>query len=212
VKTYTICLIGLQSQQAVVVGGGHVAARKVEGLLSAEAQVRVISPLLVPELQSLVDTSAVTHTQRSYQDGDLDGAFLVVAATDDEAVNQAVWTEAKARGCLINVVDDPKHSTFILPAVLQRGEMSVAVSTGGSSPALARRLRERLEEIIGPEYGTLTEILSELRPELLAEHPAGEARRQAALRIIDSEILHIIQSQGKNAAKIYAREQLHQQH
>ncbi len=210
-KTYTICLIGLQSQQAVVVGGGHVAARKIEGLLSAEAQVRVISPLLVPELQTLVETGAITLTQRSYQDGDLGGAYLVIAATDDASVNQAVWAEAKARGCLINVVDDPEHSTFILPAVLKRGEMSVAVSTGGSSPALARRLREKLEEIIGPEYETLTAVLAELRPELLAEYPHGDARRQAALRIIDSEILRIIQSKGKKAAKTYAREQLHQQ-
>jgi len=205
-------LIGLQSQQAVVVGGGHVAVRKVEGLLAAEAQVRVISPHLVPELQSLVETSTVSLVQRSYLDGDLDGAFLAIAATDDEAVNRAVWTEAKARGCLINVVDDPEHSTFILPAVLQRGEMSVAVSTGGSSPALARRLRERFEEIIGPEYRTLTEIMSELRPELIDSFSPGQARLKAALRIIDSEILHIIQSQGKDAAKTYAREQLHQQH
>ena len=210
-KTYTICLIGLQSQQAVVVGGGHVAVRKVERLLSAEAQVRVISPLLVPELQSLADTGAITLTHRSYQDGDLVGAFLVIAATDDASVNQAVWAEAKDRGCLINVVDDPEHSTFILPAVLQRGEMSVSVSTGGSSPALARWLRENLEETIGPEYEILTALLAELRPDLLAEYPPGEARRQAALRIIDSEILHIIQSQGKNAAKTYAREKLHQQ-
>lgn len=210
-KTYTICLIGLQSQQAVVVGGGYVAARKIEGLLSAEAQVRVISPLLVPELQSLVETGVIALTQRSYQDGDLGGAYLVIAATDDASVNQAVWSEAKARGCLINVVDDPEHSTFILPAVLKRGEMSVAVSTGGSSPALARRLREKLEEIIGPEYETLTAVLAELRPELLTDYPHSDARRQAALRIIDSEILRIIQSKGKNAAKTYAREQLHQQ-
>ncbi len=165
----------------------------------------------MPEIQSLVDTGAITYTQRSYQAGDLDGAYLVIAATDDPSVNKAIWTEAKARGCLINVVDDPEHSTFILPAVFQRGEMSVTVSTGGGSPALARRLRENLEEIIGSEYETLTAVLAELRPELLAEYPPGEARRQAALRIIDSEILHIIKSQGKNAAKTYAREQLHKQ-
>jgi len=189
-----------------------VAARKVEGLLAAEAQVRVISPVLVPELQSLVDTGIITFTQRSYQDGDLDGAFLTIAATDDEAVNQAVWTEAKARGCLINVVDDSEHSTFILPAVLQRGEMSVAFSTGGGSPAMARRLRERFEEIIGPEYGTLTEVMSELRPELIDSFSPGQARLEAALRIIDSDVLHIIQKQGKQAALSYAREQLHSHH
>ena len=208
VKTYTICLIGLQSRQAVVIGGGTVAARKVEGLLAADAQVKVISPALVPELKVLVDVGAITCLKRDYQDGDLEGAFLVIAATDDLSVNQAVWAEAKERGCLINVVDDPEHCTFILPAILQRGEMSVAVSTGGGSPALARRLRERLEDFIGPEYGTLTEIMAELRPELIAGFPPGKARLQAALRIIDSNILQIIQNQGKDAALTYAREQL----
>ena len=194
----------------MVVGGGHVAARKVEGLLAAEAQVKVISPALVPEIQALVDTGTITYIQRSYQDGDLEDAFLVIAATDDVAVNQAVWAEAKTHGCLINVADDPEHSTFILPAILQRGEMSVAVSTGGGSPALARRLREQLEDIIVPEYGMLTELLAELRSELITSFSPGKARQQAALRVVDSDILHIIQTQGKDAALTYAREKLHQ--
>jgi len=173
--------------------------------------VTVISPVLVPGLQSLADMGKINHIQRSYQVGDLEGAFLAIAATDDLAVNHAVWAEAKKTGCLINVVDDPEHSTFILPAVVQRGEMSVAISTGGSSPALARRLRERLEIILEPEYGILTELLANLRPELKASFPPGQARLQAALRIVDSDILQIIQSQGKDAALTYAREQLHQQ-
>ena len=208
VKTYTICLIGLQLRQAVVIGGGTVAARKVEGLLAADARVTVISPALVPEMKVLVDTGAVTYIQRSYRDGDLEGVFLVIAATDDLSVNQSVWAEANERGCLINVVDDPEHCTFILPAILKRGEMNVAVSTGGGSPALARRLRERLEDVVGTEYGTLTEIMAELRPEIIAGFPPGKERLQAALRIIDSNILHIIQNQGKDAALIYARDQI----
>jgi len=201
----------MQARQTVVVGGGHVAARKVEGLLASESQVKVISPVLVPELQLLADSGVITVFERSYQDGDLEGAFLAIAATDEITINHAVWAEAMKRGCLINVVDDPEHSTFILPAVLQRGEMSVAVSTGGSSPALARRLRERLEDIIGLEYGTLTELMAELRPELLASFPPGKARLQAALRIVDSNILDVIQNLGRDAALTYAREQLHQQ-
>jgi len=211
VKTYTICLIGLHPQQAVVIGGGGVAGRKVEGLLAAEFQVKVISPELTSKLRPLVSSEAITFIQRSYQYGDLDGAYLVIAATDDPAVNQAVWAEAVERGCLINVVDDPQHSNFILPAIVQRGEMSIAISTGGGSPALARRLRERFESLIGPEYGTLTEVMAELRPEIIAGFPAGKARLQAALRIVDSNILPIIQSQGRDAALSYAREQLHQQ-
>jgi precorrin-2 dehydrogenase/sirohydrochlorin ferrochelatase len=189
-----------------------VAARKVEGLLAADAQVKVISPALIPDLQKLVDSGSISYTQRPYQDGDLDGVFLAIAATNDLSVNQAVWIEATRRGCLINVVDDPEHSSFILPAVLQRGEMNVAISTGGGSPALARRLRERLADIIGTEYGVLTEILAELRPELMASFPPGKARLQAALRVVDSNILHVIQDKGRNAALTYAREQLHQQY
>jgi precorrin-2 dehydrogenase/sirohydrochlorin ferrochelatase len=198
----------MQARETVVVGGGQVAARKVEGLLTAGAKVKVISPVLIPELQLQADSGAFIFVQRAYQVGDLENAFLAIAATDAVDVNHAVWAEAIQRGCLINVVDDPEHSTFILPAVLQRGEMSVAVSTGGASPALSRRLRERLEELIGPEYGMLAEIMAELRPELLAGFPAGNARLQAALRIVDSNILHDIQNQGRDAALTYAREQL----
>ena len=202
----------MQARRTVVVGGGHVAARKVESLLEAEAHVKVISPVLVPELELLMEAGDITALKRSYQEGDLEGAFLVIAATDDNTVNQAIWAEATKRGCLINVVDDPEHSTFILPAVMQHGEMSIAITTGGSSPALARRLRERLENIIGPEYGTLTELMAELRPELLENFAPGNARLQAALRIVDSNILSVIQEQGRNAALTYAREQLHQKH
>jgi precorrin-2 dehydrogenase/sirohydrochlorin ferrochelatase len=211
VKTYTICLVGLQSRKTVVIGGGSIAARKVEGLLAAGAQVTVISPALVPELQLLIDSERINYIQRSYQVGDLESAYLAIAATNDISTNQAVWTEAIKRNCLVNVVDDPEHSTFILPAILQRGEMSVAISTGGGSPALARRLRERLEKIIGPEYGILTELLANLRPDLMESFSPGKARLQAALRIVDSDILQIIASQGKEAALTYAREQLHLQ-
>jgi precorrin-2 dehydrogenase len=200
----------MQARKTVVIGGGHVAARKVEGLLAADARVNVISPDLVPELQLLVDSGMITYFQRPYQEGDLKDAFLAIAATDEMNVNRVVWAEAIKRGCLINVVDDPEHSTFILPAVLQRGEMSVAISTGGGSPALARRLRERLEDMIGPEYGTLTELLSELRPELIESFPPGSERLRAALRVVDSNILNVIQDQGREAALTYARRQLHE--
>jgi siroheme synthase-like protein len=189
-----------------------VAARKVEGLLEAGARVKVISPEITPELKELAVSGEISHTPRAYQEGDLEDAYLAIAATDDLVANHAVWAESNRRGCLVNVVDDPEHSTFILPAIVKRGEMSVAVSTGGGSPALARRLRERLEKIIGPEYGILTELMAELRPEIKASFSPGRARLQAALRVVDSKILHVIQKQGKDAALTYAREQLHGQH
>jgi precorrin-2 dehydrogenase / sirohydrochlorin ferrochelatase len=209
VKNYTICLIGLDTRQSIVIGGGQIATRKVEGLLSAGARIRLISPLLTPELERLVEAGELDHLPRSYRNGDLGNAYLVIAATNDPAVNRAVWEEARQRGCLINVVDDPQHSNFILPAVVQRGEMSVAITTGGNSPALARRLRQRIEKVIGPEYGTLAELLGELRPELIAGFPDGEERLRAALRVVDSDILSVIQSHGKDVALNYGREQLH---
>jgi siroheme synthase-like protein len=192
-----------------VIGGGKVAARKVEGLLVASANVQVISPVLTLELQLLADSGQIDYLPRPYQEGDLGGAFLVIAATDDAAVNRAVWSEAERCGCLVNVVDDPLHSNFILPAVVQRGDLSIAVSTGGSSPALARRLREQIETLIGPEYGLLASLMAELRPELMESFPTGEARLRAALRVVDSDILNIIQSQGRDAALNYGREKLH---
>lgn len=209
-KYYTICLLGLASRQTIVVGGGKVAARKAEGLLAAGAAVKVISPDLTLGLQLLADSGDIAVLPRPYRDGDLEGAFLVIAATDDPAVNGSVWSEAERCGCLVNVVDDPLHSNFILPAVVQRDELSIAISTGGSSPALARRLRERIEMLIGPEYGVLAGLMAELRPELMSSFPAGEARLQAALRVVDSDILTIIQHQGRDAALQYGREQLHQ--
>lgn len=207
-KTYTICLIGLEQRRAIVVGGGVIAARKVVGLLEAGAPVTVISPAVVSELTSLAEQGYITLLDRPYQAGDLAGAFLVFAATDDPAVNQAIWHEGSRLGCLVNSVDDPEHSNFIMPAVVRRGEMSIAISTGGASPALARRLREWLETLIGPEYGELVDLLAELRPELLNQFAPGEPRLEAALRLVDSELLEVIKRDGREAAKLYVLELL----
>jgi precorrin-2 dehydrogenase/sirohydrochlorin ferrochelatase len=187
-----------------------VAAQKIKGLLAAEAKLKVISPVLVPELHSLVAQGKINHIQRNYREGDLGGAYLAIAATDDLVVNHAVWIEAQRCGCLVNIVDDPEHSNFFLPAVVQRGELSIAISTGGASPALARRLREHLEETIGTEYGILTEIMAELRHEIKADFPPGKARMEAASRVIDSDILNVIHKDGKETALLYARERLHE--
>ena len=166
-KTYPINLIGLETRRCVVVGGGAVAARKLAGLLAAGARVTVISPELSTEVESRAADRQITVLRRAYEPGDLSGAFLVIAATDDPPTNAAVWDEARQLGCLINAVDDPAHSNFILPAVVRRGEVNLAISTGGASPTLARRLREQLETQVGPEYGDLAGLMAELRPEIM---------------------------------------------
>lgn len=203
-KTFTICLVGLESKNTIVIGGGCIALRKVEALLAAGAKITVISPELAPELKHLNEIGCINACERQYRSGDLRGAFLVITATNDPAVNQAVWEESQRVGCLINVVDCPNLSNFIMPAVLRRGDLSLAISTGGSSPALARSLRERLEEQIGPEYAGLVQLLAELRPELQARYKPGGPRLAAALDLIDSDLLQILKDHGYQTARGYA--------
>ncbi len=201
-QTYPVCLVGLDSRPVIVVGGGAVAARKVQGLLEAGARaVTVISPALAADFVPLVEGGDVTWKARAYEYGDLAGVFLAIAATDDREVNAAVSREAASACCLVNVVDDPDLSTFILPAVVRRGELTVAISTGGASPALARRIRERFEVEIGPEYAVLAALLAELRPLLRETGETAESRLAAALRLVDSDLLDIITDEGLVAAR-----------
>lgn len=205
VKTYPINLINLGDQHCVVIGGGKVAARKIAGLNAAGAIPVVISPVFAPEIEALAVQGQARLEQRNYQPGDLERAFIVVAATDDPAVNEAIWCEAGQVGCLINIVDDPARSNFIVPAIVRREDLAIAITTGGSSPALARRLREQLEDQFGPEYGTLASILSELRPLLLEHHAPGADRLIAALRLVDSDLINVIRQRGYQAGLRFAR-------
>lgn len=190
-----------------------MAARKAAGLLEAGALIRVISPELHPKLVQMVTEGNALAELRAYAPGLLaslgvEKLDLVIAATDDPKVNTAVWEEARTLGCLVNVVDDPEHSNFILPAVVRRGELQIAISTGGASPALARRIREDLESQFGPEYGELAALLGELRPEILIRFPPGEARRKAALALIDSRLLDLLQAGEAGEARVYAFKEL----
>ncbi len=153
-------------KKCMVVGGGQVALRKVTGLLEHGADVTVISPDLCPGLAELVRSGEVTAVTREYQGGDLANAFLVIVATDSNEVNRGVVAEARRRAVPVNVVDDAQNSDFILPSYLHRGEVTVAVSTGGASPALARKIRLRLEGELGDEYAELASVISEVRAEI----------------------------------------------
>jgi precorrin-2 dehydrogenase/sirohydrochlorin ferrochelatase len=197
--------MNLENRKVIVIGGGSVAARKTKGLIEAGAQVIVISPEVCDSIGQLAKTGQVLLLNRPYQPGDIAGAFLVIAATDNPETNQAVWDEAVQVNCLVNVVDDPLHSTFILPAVVRRGDMTISISTGGASPALARRLREKTEEMIGPEYAEMAQILGELRPELHMRFSGEEERLGIALRLIDSDLLRVIRQEGSAAGRRYAR-------
>lgn len=152
----------------MVIGGGRVGERKVQGLLTHGAMVRVISPELSDVLAGLQRNGTIDWLPRLYQEGDLVGAFLVIAATDDPAVQERVHAEAEERNILLNVADVPKWCNFILPATVRRGDLAISVSTAGKSPALASTLRQELEIQFGPEYGILVNILGSLRDTVLA--------------------------------------------
>src|SRR5437762_2146162 len=181
--------LDLRGRRAVVVGGGVIAEQKVVRLLDAGARVTVISPTVSRRLDDLESAGTVTIGRRPYRPGDLAGACLAIAATDDRAVNRAVWAEAEARGVLLNAVDDLPHCSFIAPAIHRQGDVAVAISTAGKSPALAVRLRERIGRLIGPEYATLLELLGELRAELTRRVPDARIRTRLWYRIVDSDAL-----------------------
>jgi siroheme synthase-like protein len=175
--------VELAGRPCVVLGGGAVAARKVEGLLDAGAVVTVVSPALTPALAALVRGDRVAHVARGYVAGDLAGASLAFAATDDGTINAAVAQEGRERGVWVNAADDPAHCDAILPAVVRRGAITVAIGTGGASPALARAVRERVELALPEAYGALAEIAGSVRRELReAGRRASAAAWQQALR------------------------------
>jgi precorrin-2 dehydrogenase / sirohydrochlorin ferrochelatase len=158
----------LEGRPAVVVGGGAIAARKVEDLLAAKARVLVVAAEASPEVRSLADRGAISGEWRPYATTDLEGAFLVIAATNDEAVNAQVAADAQARNILVNVVDRPALCTFTLPAVGRRGELTFAVATDGLCPSLSGVLRDEIMERYGPEYGELVSLFGTVRKEMIA--------------------------------------------
>ncbi len=156
-------------KKCVVVGGGEIALRKVKMLLDHGASVEVISPDLCPELNRLAETGEIAVQRKLYQLGDLQGAFIVIATTDDHNINLAVVKEANKTGVLVNVVDDPGNSDFIVPSCLRRGDVTVAISTSGRSPALARKIRSRLEKDLEKEYAALALLVDEVRVEVKSQ-------------------------------------------
>lgn len=190
---YYPIFLNLQGRRCVVIGGGHIAEGKVRGLLEAEAAIIVIAPELTARLQGWVAEGRVGHLTRTYQPGDLAGAFLAISATDDREANARVWEEATARNIPVNVVDDTPHCNFIAPSILRRGDLTVAVSTGGKAPALAVRLREQLEQLIGDEHARFLELAGTLREPLAARYPDFETRKSLWYQLVDSDVLELLQ-------------------
>jgi precorrin-2 dehydrogenase / sirohydrochlorin ferrochelatase len=188
-NTYYPIYVQLRDQPCVVIGGGKIAEGKVEGLLAAEARVTVIAPELTPQLHNLAQEEQITYHARTYQPGDLTGAFMVICATDRADINHQVWQEASANRQLVNVVDDTPRCNFIAPSILRKGDLTIAISTSGKAPALAVRLKERLQRDIGPEYERFLELAGALREPLAQHIPDFETRKALWYELVDSEIL-----------------------
>ena len=185
---YPVNLV-LDGRRCLVVGGGKVALRKVEGLLACGGRVTVVAPRVDPKLQAL---DGLTIEERRWRPEDLEGMWLVIAATDDPAVNRAVFDAGQRAGVWVNGADDPTNCSFTLPSVVRRGDLQVTVSTGGRSPALATWLRGRLEGEIGPEYAVLLDLLATERDGLKAAGVSTEGLDWRSA--LDSDMLDLIRT------------------
>jgi siroheme synthase-like protein len=183
---YLPIAVDLEGRACVVVGGGEVAARKVETLLRVGAQVTVIAPHVGQEIEIWeVREARLRVERRPFRPGDLEGAVLAFAATDSPTLHAEIAVEAAARGVWVNAADDPEHCSFLMPAVIERGPIAIAVGTGGASPALARRVRDEIAGRIGVEYGEAASYLGGLR----RRFRAGAARQRAFTRLLDEGLV-----------------------
>ena len=194
--------LDLTRRRCVVIGGGEVAERKVARLLECGARVTVVGRAITPALAERKAAGQLEHIEKDYEAGVLDGAFLVIGATDRDEVNGRISKDALARGLLVNIVDDPERCNFILPSLVRQGDLSIAVSTGGKSPALAKTLRKELERQYGPEYRTLIDILGALRQKILAWGRQSADNKAVFEDLVHSDLLQAIRE--KDSGRVNA--------
>ena len=183
---YIACL-RLSGRRCVVVGGGDVGLEKVEGLLACDADVVLVAPAAVPALASLAEEGSIRWERRAYEPGDVEGTFLVIAATGDTDVNIRVYEDAERRAMLVNVVDVPPLCNFILPAIVRQGPLAIAISTAGASPALAKRMKREIAAQYGEPYARLAELLNEPRGWAKATLPTYQDRKAFFEGIVNGE-------------------------
>lgn len=190
--SYYPVLIQLDRKKVVVVGGGSIAERKIETLLEYGAEVQVISRELTPRLRGYREGGKIVFLGQEFNEDCLEQAFMVIAATNDPSLNHQVSEKAKEKGLLVNAVDQPSDCNFILPSVLRRGDLLIAVSTSGKSPALAKKVREALEERFGNEYGSFLLLMGRLREEILSQRLSQAENRRIFNELVNSPILEAI--------------------
>jgi siroheme synthase-like protein len=200
-------ILQLQDRLAVVVGCGQVGGRKVRTLLEAGARVRVIAPSVTEEVEAYGTDARVEIVRRAFRDGDLAGAAVVVAATDDRATNERVSRGARDLGIPVNVVDDVELSTFIAPSIVRRGDLLIAISTGGVHPALAVRLRERFEREFGDEYARYLQLIDHLKGSVQVQGTQRD-RAEAWYRVVDSDVFELVRAGRLDEARARATQLL----
>jgi precorrin-2 dehydrogenase / sirohydrochlorin ferrochelatase len=193
-------LVDLQGKKALVVGGGKVAQRKIETLLEYGASVQVVARELTAELEELRNAGRIEFLGGEFAEAFLEGAFVVFAATDDASLNRRVSRAAQQRGLLVNAADQPADCNFIVPSVLSRGDLLIAVSTSGKSPAFARKVRLELERNFGEEYGSFLNLMGNLRKEILRLGFSQEENKSTFEDLVSSDLLTTIREKNWDLA------------
>lgn len=204
-KYYPVNL-DIRGKNCLVVGGGEVGTRKVKTLLACEATVTVVSPCATKYLNQLAQQGMIRLKNRNYRSSDLQDIFLVFGATDDEALNFRISQDAKAQNLLCNIVDRPEACNFILPAVVQQGDMVIAISTSGQSPAYAKTLRKEMEQHYGQEHAVFLNLMGSIRKKLLSYGHKHEAHKPIFKKLIESDILDLIRKQDYESINLILHE------
>lgn len=193
---YYPVLLDLRGLRVIVIGGGKVAERKINTLLGCGALINIIAKELTPLLQRYLEEKKIAYVGKKLNKGHLKGAFMVIAATNDAKQNRTISEMAKKKGMLINAVDQPSDCNFILPSTLRRGDLLISVSTSGRSPALAKKIRQQLEGLFGPEYECFLKCMGRLRKEILSLGLPQKENKEIFNKIIDSDMLDSISNQN----------------
>ena len=190
--SYYPILLKFDGKAVLVVGGGRVAERKVEVLLQYGALIHIVSKNLTSKLKELLELDMLQHHAEEFKEKHLDNVFLVVAATDDNQLNHRISESARKRGLLINAVDQPADCNFFVPSIVRRGDLLIAISTSGKSPALAKKIRKELEEQYGSEYKTFLNLMGVIRKEILSKGLSQEENSRIFHEIVDSDIFEAL--------------------
>lgn len=192
-RYYPVCL-DIQNRNCLVVGGGSVGTRKVTTLLNCGAHVTVVSPAASAHLQELANNGSIILKKRFFRSSDLDSMFLVCSATDNQELNRQIHTEAESLGMLCNVADRPEVCNFILPSIVNRGDLIIAISTSGQSPAFAKKLRKDLEKVFGNEYAQFLKLMGAVRKKLLRQDHRPKAHKHLFEQLINGGLVDMIKA------------------